>query len=270
MPAANTAPRSNLEKRAEAVLKQHAADVRSQRRDRAVWRWAAIGFAGLAGWFGWQNSKLAPLVATRPVVYAVLQPNGEWITSDHYDEVVPAAKKSEDVQNALWTYVRARDCYGSESFLRQAYIAQAMSDDRVARQVRAQFNVAANPLAPQKIYGEKGITVQCDLMDPPTPIGDTGDQYLFRFHRLEDEGRGATAADVLRAPVYTVTVRFRTGIYPKVVDDKRRTWLDRVTFNAPGVQVLDYPGAQPVNARPSGRITPGLDRPRPSTTEPRS
>ena len=268
MPDPHAAARSKLEQRAETVLKQHAARQRREGRDRKMLFVAAVGFGALAGYQTWQNSKLAPLVATRPVVYAVLQPNGEWITSDHYTEVVPAAKKAEDVQNALWTYVRARDCYGSESFLPQAYIAQAMSDERVGRQVRAQFNVAANPLAPQKVYGEKGIAVHCDLVDPPTPIGEAGDQYLFRFRRLEDEGRGATAADLLRAPVYTATVRFRTGIYPNPVDDKRRTWLDRVTFNAPGVQVLDYPGAQPVNARPSGRVTPGLDRPR--SMEPRS
>ena len=50
------------------------------------------------------------------------------------------------------------------------------------------------------------------------------------------------------APLYSVTDRYRTGIYP--VDDKRRAWLDRVAFYAPGVQVLDYPGAKPENARP--------------------
>lgn len=272
---APVASRPDLEKRDKAVRAQHAAAKKHERRDRAVWRWAAIGFAGLSGWLGWQNSKLAPLVASRPVVYSTLQPNGEWISSDHYEEVPPAAKQTEDVQNALWTYVQARDCYGSQSFKRQAYIAQAMSDERVGRQVRAQFDMANNPMAPQKIYGEKGIVVECDLVDPPTPIGDDSNQYLLRFHRLEHDGR-ATAADVLAAPVYTVTTRFRTGIYPNVVDDKRRTWLDRTSFNAAGVQVVDYPGARPVNARPSGRITPGLDRPRPTpgtnaaSTEPRS
>ena len=53
------------------------------------------------------------------------------------------------------------------------------------------------------------------------------------------------------APVHSVTLRYRTGIYP--ANDKRRAWLDRTTFNAPGVQVLDYPGAKPENARPPGR-----------------
>jgi hypothetical protein len=28
----------------------------------------------------------------------------------------------------------------------------------------------------------------------------------------------------------------------------RRAWLDRTTFNAPGVQVIEYPGAKPENA----------------------
>ena len=41
-------------------------------------------------------------------------------------------------------------------------------------------------------------------------------------------------SDWQAAPIYTVTVRYRTGVYPD--DDKRRAWLDRSTFNAPGVR----------------------------------
>lgn len=255
---------AKLKARDAAVRRQYEKAAKAERRTGAFKSVAVVGFAALSGLLGWRVADLAEKVATRPVVYSVLQPNGEWVASDHYDEAAaaaPAGQKEHDVQNALWTYVRARDCYGSEAFLRQVYVAQAMSDDRVARQVRAQFDLRSNPAAPQKVYGEKGIIVHCDLVDPPTPIGDGGDLYLFRFHRLEDETGRVTATDVLRAPVYSVTVRYRTGIYPRGVEDKRRRWLDRVSFNAAGVQVLDYPGAQPQNARPSARITPGADRP---------
>ncbi len=262
--AAAVLDREKREARDAAVRRQHERAVKAERRTGAFKTVAAVGFAALSGLLGWRVADLAEKVATRPVVYSVLQPNGEWIASDHYDEAAaaaPAGQTDHDVQNALWTYVRARDCFGSEAFLRQIYIAQAMSEDRVFRQVRAQFDIKANPAAPQKIYGEKGAVVHCDLVDPPTPIGTGGDLYLFRFHRLEDETGRATAPDILRAPVYSVTVRYRTGIYPKGIEDKRRRWLDRTTFNAAGVQVLDYPGAQPENARPSARVTPGADRP---------
>ncbi len=246
MPDAHADLREGLEERARTVRKQHAAAIRGQRRAGQVKNLAiaALG-AGLA-WAVYNNNRLAQLASTRDTVYAAVQADGEVISSTHYSELPPAARQEEAVQNALWTYVQARDCYGSSSFIRQAYIAQAMSDERVGRQVRAAF-ILANPLAPQHVYGEHNITVQCEPVDPPTPIGDDGNQYLFRFRRWEDDGR-TTAAAAASAVVYSVTVRYRTGIYP--TDDKRRAWLDRTTFNAPGVQVLDYPGAKPENARP--------------------
>ncbi len=241
--------RQQIDQRAAAVRKQHAAAVRSQRRT-GQGKNLAIAALGIGlGWAVFNNNRLAQIASTRDTVYAAIQADGEVVSSTHYSEVPPAAKQEEATQNALWAYVQARDCYGSSSFIRQAYIAQAMSEDRVARQVRTAFALS-NPLAPQHTYGERNTTVQCDLVDPPTPVGDDGNQYLFRFRRFEDDGRSGTAG-MGAAPVYSVTVRYRTGVYP--ADDKRRAWLDRATFNAPGVQVLDYPGAKPENARPPAK-----------------
>jgi hypothetical protein len=119
-------------------------------------------------------------------------------------------------------------------------------DEHVGKQVKEQFDLN-NPQAPQHVYGDHKITVQCELVDPPAPIGNTllNNEYMFRFRRWEETDR-TTRADITAAPFYTVTVKFRTGIYP--ADDMRRAWLDRTTFNAPGVQVIDYPGAKPENA----------------------
>ena len=248
MPDPHAARRSEeqLKQRHDAVRKQRAAAVRKERRDKggATLAIAALG-VGLA-WTVYNNNRLADKAATRDTVYAMVQGDGEVVSSTHYSELPPAAKQDEAIQNALWTYVQARDCYGSSSFYHQAYIAQAMSDERVGRQVRTYLTLS-NPEAPQHVYGGHGVTVQCELVDPPTPIGDDLNQYLFRFRRWEDRGR-TTAAEIAAAPIYSVTVRYRTGVYP--ADDKRRAWLDRTTFNAPGVQVIDYPGAKPENARP--------------------
>jgi len=246
MPDPHAELREGLEDRARTVRKQQAAAVRGQRRAGQAKNLAIVALSAGWAWSSYNNGRLAQLAATRDTVYAAIQADGEVVTSIHYSELPPAAHQEEAVQNALWTYVQARDCYGSSSFTRQAYQAQAMSDERVGRQVRAAF-ILANPLAPQHVYGEHNITVQCELVDPPTPIGDDGNQYLFRFRRWEDDGRTSSAA-AATAVVYSVTVRYRTGIYP--TDDKRRAWLDRTAFNAPGVQVLDYPGAKPENARP--------------------
>ncbi len=235
-----------MQQRADAVRRQHQAHVQRERRIGNGKTAAIVLLAGGLAWTVWNMNQLATKAAGRDTVYAVREANGEWTSSTHYDDVVPAAGKEQDVQNALWTYVQARDCYGSSSFIRQAYIAQAMSDERVGKQIHAAF-LLTNPDAPQHVYGEHGIAVQCELVDPPTPIGENNNQYLFRFRRWEDAGPNRTD-NIAAAPIYTASVRYRTGIYPDV--DKRRAWLDRVTFNAPGVQVVDYPGAKPQNAQP--------------------
>jgi hypothetical protein len=234
-----------MRKREAAVRAQHAAKIQSSRRAETAKNIALVGLSLGLAWTVYSNGELADQVAHRDAVYALIQPNGEVISSTHYADVPPAATQEQQIQNAIWTYVQARDCYGSSSIVRQYYIAQSMSDERVGKQVKEQFALT-NPQAPQHIYGEHGITVQCELVDPPAPIGDPlNHQYLFRFRRWE-EGPRTTPADVAAAPFYTVTVQFRAGIYPQ--DDKRRAWLDRVTFNAAGVQVIEYPGAKPENA----------------------
>jgi hypothetical protein len=232
-----------MQQRADAVRRQHQAHVQRERRI-GNGKTAAIALLAVGlGWTLWNMNQLAAKAASRDTVYAVREANGEWTSSMHYDDVVPAASKEQDVQNVLWTYVQAWDCYGSSSFIRQAYIAQAMSDERVGKQIHAAF-LLTNSDAPQHVYGEHGLTVQCELVDPPTPIGENNSQYLFRFNRWVEGGPPGSDTKVL----YAATVRYRTGIYPDV--DKRRAWLDRVTFNAPGVQVVDYPGAKPQNAQP--------------------
>lgn len=257
MPDAHAALRRDLDERARVVRKQHLAKQRAERRDGVGKNVAILALGAGLAWTVYNNNRLAEKAATRDTVYGLIQAGSpEVVSSTHYAELPPAAKQEEAIQNALWTYVQARDCYNTPGFVRQAYIAQAMSDERVGRQVHAQF-AGSNPAAPQRVYGEKGVTVQCELVDPPTPIGDEGGLYLFRFRRLEDDGR-APASALATAPVHSVAVRFRTGVYP--AHDKRRAWLDRTTFNAPGVQVLDYPGAKPENARPAGT-------PRPRTVE---
>jgi VirB8 protein len=235
-----------MRERADAVRKQHAASVRSRRRTDTAKNVALVGVAVGWAWAAYNNNRLAEKVVGREVVYAVLQPNGEFIASDHYAEPVPRETQQDNINSAGWTYVQARDCFGSSSLIRQYYIAQTMSDDHVANQARAQFSLD-NPEAPQHVYGDHGITVQCEMIDPPTPIGDAANnQLLFRFRRWEETAK-TTYADKASAPFYTVTMHYRLGVYPP---DPRRKWLDRNTINPPGMQVVDYPGAKPENAVP--------------------
>ena len=237
--------------RARAVMAQHNASVRRDRQTGNA-KTVAIGLLAVGlMWTVYNNNRLATKVFNRDTVYAVMQPDGEFVDSVRYNEVVPVGTQEQNIRSALWTYVQARDCYGDSSFIRQAYIAQAMSDQFVGRQVHNQFALV-NPDAPQNVYGKHNITVQCALVDPPTEIGTNNNQYLFRFRRWEDDGH---PVNIAAAPIYTATVTYRTGIYPTT--DKRRAWLDSNTFNPPGVQVIDYPGAKPENAEPVAPASPG-------------
>lgn len=228
-------------KRHASVRAQHSASVMSRRRSSSAMVAALVAMAGGIGWLVYSNGEATQRLAHRDVVYGMIQPNGETISSTHYEDVAPQAYQEQAIQNALWLYIKSRDCFGSESPIRQYYIAQAMSDATVGVQVKREFDLK-NPMAPQHVYGEHGIAVQCDLVDPPDLIGSPlNHQYVFRFRRWE-QGPGSYPAEQANAPFYSVTVTYRTGIYP---DDPRRAWLDRTTFNAAGVQVTDYPGAKP-------------------------
>lgn len=233
-----------MRKREEAVRAQHAAKVQYVRRADTIKTVALVALALGCAWTVYSNGELADQVAHRDTVYAMIQPNGEVISSVHYADVAPAATQDEQIENSLWAYIQARDCFGSSSVVRQFYIAQSMSDERVGAQVKKQFALT-NPQAPQHVYGDHNIIVQCALIDPPAPIGDPlNHQYLFRFRRWEENPRTPGSEEASALP-YTVTIGYRVGIYPQ--DDKKRAWLDRVTFNAAGVQVIEYPGAKPEN-----------------------
>lgn len=236
-----------MKKREAAVRKQHTAEGNKRRRSNTM-QFVAIGLLGLGCvYLVHSNNVLAARAAGKDVVYALIRGDGEVTSSTHYTELPVTAIEDQQIMNAAWTYVQARDCYGSSSPMRQFYIAQAMSDQAVGSQVKKQFS-PTNPEAPQLRYGNHQIVVQCELIDPPAPIGDrANNQYLFRFHRWE-QGPMSQPDDLATSPIYSVTLRFRTGVYPDAKEDPRRAWLDRSTFNAPGVQIVDYPGAKPDNA----------------------
>lgn len=251
MPDDQAAVRATREDRGKAVQAQHNAAKRSKARTNVVKNGVIVLMGAGLAWTIYNNNRLAEKALGKEVVYVSLLASGEILSSAHYSEIASVSQSTENVQNSLWTYVQARDCFNLPNASRQFYIAQAMSDQRVGMQVRQSLDPKV-PTSATHIYGDKGITVQCDAVDPPTLQGDAGDIFYFRFRRWEEKGRPATAADIAAAPIYSVAVRFRTGIFPA---DPRRAWLDRTTFNAQGVQVIDYPGAQPTNARPPSKVS---------------
>lgn len=230
---------SGKEERAERyrlVRKAHEAGKRNERRRERA-KTAALCLSGmLIVGLGFENFYLAREAETVHTVYAVIRDDGTLVNSERFTSVADnIAGKTE--LNSLWDYVTSRECYNSGTVGRSYYIVQSMSSDRVAREFREWFD-KANPESPQKLYGLRGITVQCEF-ESLAPSGD-GDGDIFRFYRWETSERGATPR-----VLYAVPLRYRTGIYSS---DPKRGWVDKVTFNAAGVQVWEYPGAHPVPA----------------------
>ncbi len=223
------------------VQRQFKASERSSRRINTGLQGALLACVAGLGFCVWNMNKLAEKAEGREVVYAVLK-GDEFLTSTNVTDVVPVVVQERQIANALWGYVEARDCYGSSSFYRQYYMVQSMSDERTAKAFRA-IVANTNPDRPQHVLGEHNLTIRCEPIDAPTPLGEHADQYLFHFNRWLVGG--PPGSDV-KEP-YTATLRFRTGEFPH---DKRRAWLDPVMFNPLGVQVIDYPGALPTNATP--------------------
>lgn len=250
MPDMLSTQRNTLDGRGKAVVRQQNAAKRAERRSKGSQNLLILGLGLGLGWTVYNNNRLAEKALGKEVIYVSLLASGDMVSSAHYTEVATPSQQAESTQNSLWTYVTARECFTAAMAPRYFYIAQAMSDLRVGRQAQRQFD-PNNPDAPSHIYGDKGITVHCEPVDPPVAEGNEGNIFYFRFRRWEDKAR-TSIADIAAAPIYSVAVKFRTGVYPA---DPKRAWLDRSTFNASGVQVIDYPGAQPINARPPGKMS---------------
>jgi hypothetical protein len=111
-----------------------------------------------------------------------------------------------------------------------------MSDARVGREWRDYVSLE-NKASPQHVYGDRSIVVQCRFVKFATLGEGTNDRYEFTFDRWEEDSHGKS--DVVR---YVAQMRFNLGVYSK---DPKRGWAEKVTFNAPGIQVVEYPGAKP-------------------------
>lgn len=225
------------------VLKAQAKRKRSEIRREQV-KTAVIGaLVVVVVAQGLGNYRLAQKAAAVHTVYAVLRDDGTLVNSETFSSLTKEFRDKTEV-NELWDYVHSRECYASGEASRAYYKVQAMSDPRVSREFVDWYD-KANPNSPQNVYGAKGVVVHCDFVSV-APSGD-GDGYSFRFDRWEESDRTKT-----RPVRYVAPLRYRTGIY---ASDPRRGWVDKVTFNAAGVQVWEYPGARPEGVAGSREIS---------------
>jgi len=88
MPDMHAAARDTMQDRAKAVLKQHNAAVRSQRRASGGKTLLIVGLGAGLAWTVYNNNQLATKALGKDVVYATLQTSGDLVSSVHYTEIV--------------------------------------------------------------------------------------------------------------------------------------------------------------------------------------
>lgn len=204
---------------------------------------STVGFAGAWAWSSYTTGKLAEQLARKEVIHSVLRDDGTLVSSAAYSALPPSDGTQANRLNALWQYVVSRECYSAAHAATDWTIVQSMSDARVNREYKEWFR-PTNPQSPQVIYGMKGIRIDCEFVGLNTNENDP-DNYQVRFDRTEVGPNGANK------PVrYVAALRYRTGVYDP---DPKRGWVSRVTYNAPGIQVWEYPAIRPEGGAPSYR-----------------
>lgn len=217
------------------VKKQHAKAVRQERRFDTAKTVAIIGLGGLCGLLGWSNWHLAEKALNTNVVYAVIRDDGTVMNSVRFTSL-PVMDQRNTAINSLWDYVQSRECFNQTTAERAWVVVQAMSDVRVAREFREWFG-QENKDSPQHVYGDHNIRIDCAFVGY-SPLGHSGDRYEFTFDRREVSRQ--SSGPWVR---YKASVRFRTGIFSP---DPQRAWVEKSTFNAAGVQVIEYPNSRAV------------------------
>lgn len=193
-----------------------------------------------SGWVAW---ALAPRIENRPLFIPITS-EGVPAVAYRLEDLPPEAQRDVAV-NALWNYVWLRESFSSGMADAAWSIVSAMSDERVRKEYQERHN-PRNPQSPWAIYGEKGsVKVEYDSHDdlaPPQGYSGPPPGYAFRFWRTEVREQ----MPPVRA-MWGASMRFRRDV-PNI--DPRQ----RYTFNAPGVQVWEYPGGRPVGPASGGRV----------------
>lgn len=244
-------PEQSLPEHYKLAMESQKRSTRREKSYSAVKSMAILLLGGGCAFLTWRNEQLVKLAADNAnrVIYNTIRDDGLLMNSAVYT-ALPAKFQTDNTLNTLWWYVQWRECYNASEAPRAHYAVQRMSDDRVAKEWR-QYIDQRNPNSPQVALGKKGAYYSCDPVQY-TPIGRDGDRYGFRFMRYEVDNRGQRDRGIMMyAPL-----AFRTGIYDSGPDG----WRDRVVFNAAGVQVWEYRGAEPEAVQSHLMVNAGAQR----------
>jgi type IV secretory pathway component VirB8 len=215
-------------------------DTRKARRDRRS-RWLSGGttLALLAVCAAQATAITLMLPLEKPVPIIVYQRADGTVVNTVEWASLPREVQEDTTVNVVWNYVQQRESWSEGNAGWAWTVVSAMSSPPVRDRFQAWYR-KENPDSPARTYRD-GTTVEARYVNwaPVCPPEDgcrgAPPAYRFWFDRVETPPGGMP-----RPPVrYAVTAR----IARNVPLPKDRIW-QRWTFNAPLVQVIEYPGAQ--------------------------
>lgn len=178
---------------------------------------------------------MLPLQKVVPVI--VYQKDDGTVTNYIEWKDLPPDVKNDTTVNVVWQYVQYRESWSKGNAPLAYDVVSAMSSPNVRDEYQEWID-ANNPNSPQRLYGDATVQARYVNWSPVCPEeGCSGPppQYRFWFDRIETKPGGQPGPAVR----YAVTVRIARDV-PLPAD--RMAW--RWTFNAPMIQVVEYPGAQ--------------------------
>jgi type IV secretory pathway component VirB8 len=220
---------------AEDLKKEKA---REQRRERRKRLFSATSVVILVTAVIAEAVAISTMLPLQKVIPLIVYQKDDGTVSNYIEwNDLPAQVKNDTTVNVVWQYVQYRESWSKGNAPLAYDVVSAMSSPDVRDSFQGWFN-ADNPNSPQRLYGDG--TVQARYVNWTSVCPEEGCSgppmaYRFWFDRIETRPGGQPGPAVRHA----VTVRIARDV-PLPAD--RMSW--RWTFNAPLIQVVEYPGAQ--------------------------
>ena len=216
---------------------EQAREKRRQRRNRLLGGGTIIALLALCAAQAGAIAYMLPLEKLVPII--VYQRGDGTVVNTVEWASLPKDVQEDTTVNVVWNYVQQRESWSEGNAGWAWTVVYAMSSPSVRDAFQSWYR-KENPDSPARLYKD-GTTVDARYVNwapvCPPEEGCKGAPPAYRiwFDRVETSPAG-TAKPPVR---YAVTVR----IVRNVPLPKDRVW-QRWTFNAPLIQVVEYPGAQ--------------------------
>jgi type IV secretory pathway component VirB8 len=215
-----------------------------ERKRKKRWDWAkklASGatFAGVLAIAVLEGAALVYMMPLKEIQLHVVyqRDDGTWVNNAKWEDL-PANVRKDSTINVVWSYVMLREGFSKANAGYAWRVVSALSSTPVREQYQ-KANDPKNPQSPYKLYGDIVIDAQYVGWEPACEVNracpDEGPPaYRVWYDRTEIHPDGTRTA-----PQRWVAV---VGVKRDVPIPQDRIW-QRWTFNAPQIQVTEYPGA---------------------------